>query len=46
MQVMFLTSAISFQQSKAGDDRNEYVTSHCALMAQDGFDTARTAISA
>lgn len=45
-QVMFLTSAVSFQQNKAGDDKNEYVMSPCALMAQDRLDTARTAISA
>lgn len=43
--MMFLTSAVSFQQNKAGDDKNEYVTSHCALMAQARLDTARTAMS-
>lgn len=43
---MFLTSVPSFQQSEAGGDENEYVTSHCALMVQDRLDTARTAISA
>lgn len=46
VQRMFLTSAPSFQQSEAGGDKTEYVTSHCALMAQDRLDTARTAVSA